>query len=87
VVPMCFGCFSHMFFDELYCFVWFMRLPCCLFVFSNKKKLKLKLLHVSVVRPSSGRNILAKITRLTTDPLFLEYSEHYSDRFDIWLLS
>jgi hypothetical protein len=33
-----------------------------------------KLLHVSVVRPSSGRNILARITRLTTDPLFLEYS-------------
>jgi hypothetical protein len=28
---MCFGCFSHMFFDELCCFVWFMRLPCCLF--------------------------------------------------------
>jgi hypothetical protein len=22
VVPMCFGCFSHMFFDELCCFVW-----------------------------------------------------------------
>jgi hypothetical protein len=33
-----------------------------------------KLLHVSVVRPSSGRNILARITRLTTNPLFLEYS-------------
>jgi hypothetical protein len=32
-----------------------------------------KLLHVSVVRPSSGRNILATITLLTTDPLFLEY--------------
>jgi hypothetical protein len=30
----------------------------------------LKLLHVSVVRPSSGRNILARTTRLTTDPLF-----------------
>jgi hypothetical protein len=23
VVPMCFGCFSHMVFDELCCFVWF----------------------------------------------------------------
>jgi hypothetical protein len=33
-----------------------------------------KLLHVSVVRPSSSRNILARITRLTTDQLFLEYS-------------
>jgi hypothetical protein len=30
-----------------------------------------KLLHVSVVRPSSGRNILARITGLTTDPSFL----------------
>jgi hypothetical protein len=28
----------------------------------------LKLLQVSVVRPSSGRNILARITRLTTNP-------------------
>jgi hypothetical protein len=28
---MCF-CFSHMFFDELCCFVWFMQLPCCLFL-------------------------------------------------------
>jgi hypothetical protein len=35
----------------------------------------LVLLHVSVVQPSSGRNILlARITQLTTDPLFLEYS-------------
>jgi hypothetical protein len=32
-----------------------------------------KLLHVSVARPSSGRNILVRITRLTTDPLFLEF--------------
>jgi hypothetical protein len=32
--------------------------------------LLLKLLHVWVVRPSSGRNILAKISRLTTDLLF-----------------
>jgi hypothetical protein len=32
------------------------------------------LLHVSVVRPSSGRNMyLLEITLLTTDPLFLEY--------------
>jgi hypothetical protein len=37
----------------------------------------LKLLHVSVVRPSSSRNILARITRLTTNPLFLEYRKHY----------
>jgi hypothetical protein len=29
-----------------------------------------KLLHVSVVRPSSWRNILGRITRLTKDPLF-----------------
>jgi hypothetical protein len=36
--------------------------------------LLLILLHVSVVRPSSGRNILlTRITQLTTDP-FLEYS-------------
>jgi hypothetical protein len=34
--------------------------------------LLLKLLHASVVRPSSGRNIFARITRLTTDPSFLE---------------
>jgi hypothetical protein len=33
-----------------------------------------KLLLVSVVRPSSGINILVRITRLTTDLLFLEYS-------------
>jgi hypothetical protein len=46
------------------------------------------LLYVSVIRPSSGRNILlARITRLTTDPLFLEYSEHYSDQFYSWLLN
>jgi hypothetical protein len=32
----------------------------------------LKLLRVSVVRPSSGRNIFARITRLTTDPFFSE---------------
>jgi hypothetical protein len=33
------------------------------------------LLRVSVVRQSSSRNILlARITQLTTDPLFLEYS-------------
>jgi hypothetical protein len=31
----------------------------------------LKLLHVLVVRPSSSRDILARITRLTMDPLFL----------------
>jgi hypothetical protein len=38
-------------------------------------------LHVSVVRPSSSKNILlARITQLTTDPLFLEYSQHYGDR-------
>jgi hypothetical protein len=37
--------------------------------------LLLILLHISVVRPSSGRNILlGRITQLTTDPLFLEYS-------------
>jgi hypothetical protein len=37
--------------------------------------LLLKLLHVSVVRPSSCRNIyLLGFTRLTTDPLFLAYS-------------
>jgi hypothetical protein len=35
--------------------------------------LLLKLLHVSVVRPSWGRNVLARITQLTTDP-FLQYS-------------
>jgi hypothetical protein len=39
--------------------------------------LLLLLLHVSVVRPSSSSNILlATITQLTTDPLFLEYSYH-----------
>jgi hypothetical protein len=33
------------------------------------------LVHVSVVRPSSCRNILlTRITQLTTDPLFLDYS-------------
>jgi hypothetical protein len=37
--------------------------------------LLLILLHVSVVRPSSSRIILlAWITQLTTDALFLEYS-------------
>jgi hypothetical protein len=37
--------------------------------------LLLTLLHVSVVRPSSSRNILlARITQLTTGPLFLEHS-------------
>jgi hypothetical protein len=36
--------------------------------------LLLMMLHVSVVRPSSGRNILlASITQLATDPLFLDY--------------
>jgi hypothetical protein len=41
----------------------------------------------SVVRPSSGRDILlARITPLTTDPLFLKYSQHNSDRFDNWFL-
>jgi hypothetical protein len=30
----------------------------------------LKLKHVSVVRSSSGRGILARITRLATDPFF-----------------
>jgi hypothetical protein len=35
--------------------------------------LLLKLLHVSVIRPSSDRNIFAR----TTDPLFLEYSYPY----------
>jgi hypothetical protein len=34
----------------------------------------LTLLHVSVVRPSSSRITFAGITRLTTDPLFLDYS-------------
>jgi hypothetical protein len=34
----------------------------------------LKLPLVSVVRPSSSRNILARITQLTTDVLFLEYN-------------
>jgi hypothetical protein len=33
-----------------------------------------KRLLVLVIQPSSGRHILARITRLTTDPLFLEYS-------------
>jgi hypothetical protein len=33
----------------------------------------LKLLHVSDVRPSSSGNVLG-FTRLTTDPLILEYS-------------
>jgi hypothetical protein len=33
-----------------------------------------KLLHVSVIRPSSGRNILVRIARLTTDPLFSKYT-------------
>jgi hypothetical protein len=37
--------------------------------------LLLILLYVSVVRPSSGRNILsARFTQMTMDPLFLEYS-------------
>jgi hypothetical protein len=35
--------------------------------------LLLKLLHVSVVRPSSGRNIFARICSTDKDPLFLEY--------------
>jgi hypothetical protein len=39
--------------------------------------LLLKLLNALVIRPSSGRNIFARITQLTTDPLFLEYSERY----------
>jgi hypothetical protein len=50
--------------------------------------LLLALLHVAVVRPSSSRNILlARITQMTMDSLFLGYNYHYSDRFDDWLLS
>jgi hypothetical protein len=38
--------------------------------------LLLILLHVSVIRPSSCRNILlARITQLATDQLFLQYTE------------
>jgi hypothetical protein len=36
--------------------------------------LLLKLLHVSVVRPSSSSKYLPGFTRLTTDSLFSEYS-------------
>jgi hypothetical protein len=49
VVPMCFGCFYHMFFDELCCFVWFMRLPCCLFFFFyNLREMKHKAFRMKI---------------------------------------
>jgi hypothetical protein len=51
--------------------------------------LLLKLLHVSVVRPSSRRNILARITRLTTDRCFqnlVNIMDYYSDRLIVGCL-